>query len=86
MKNEFYLQDKRTYVGNDVMWWAKDGKGYTTDVSKAHVYTKEEAFGQHECRETDVPWPKDYIETKVRPAVDVQYIDYEVAMQGIKKD
>lgn len=37
IKSEYYLQDKRQYVGNDMLWWAKDGAGYTTDVSKAAV-------------------------------------------------
>lgn len=63
------------------MWWAKDGRGYTTDVSLAHVFTKAGAFGQHNCRETDRPWPKDYIDGKTRPVVDHQYIDYSIAMQ-----
>ncbi len=82
MTELYYLQDSRTYVGNDVLWWAKDGKGYTTDLSKAHVYTKDEAVSQHDSRETDIPWPKDYIDAKTRPAVDMQYIDRDVALAG----
>lgn len=78
----FYLQDSRSYVGNDVLWWAKEGNGYTTDLSKAHVYSKEEAVAQHNFRETDIPWPKDYIDAKTRPAVDVQYIKRAEALAG----
>lgn len=78
----FYLQDSRGYVGNDVLWWAKNGNGYTTDLSKAHVYTKDEAVKQHEMRETDIPWPKDYIDAKTRPAVDMQYINRAEALEG----
>lgn len=51
----FYLQDSRSYVGNDVLWWARNGAGYTTDLSKAHIYTKEDAVAQHNMRETDIP-------------------------------
>jgi len=79
---EFYLQDSRGYVGNDVLWWAKDGKGYTTDLSKAHVYSQEDAVRQHECRETDIPWPKEYIDARTRPAVDVQYVKRDEALAG----
>lgn len=79
---KFYLQDSRGYVGNDVLWWAKDGKGYTTDLSKAHVYAKDDAVRQHECRETDIPWPKEYIDTRTRPAVDMQYIKRDEALAG----
>ena len=78
----FYLQDKRSYVGNDVIWWAKDGNGYTTDLSKANVYTKGDAIAQHNMRETDIPWPKEYIDAKTRPAVDMQYIKLAEALAG----
>ena len=79
---KYYLQDSRTYIGNDVVWWAKDSKGYTTDLSKAAVYTKEAAEVQHRMRETDIPWLKDYIDQKVRPTVDMQYISRKEGLKG----
>lgn len=82
MSDQFYLQDKRQYVGNDILWWAKDGRGYTTDLSMAHVYTKDEAIRQNQSRLTDVPWPKAYVDAKTRPAVDMQYVDIQVALEG----
>lgn len=78
----FYLQDSRSYVGNDVLWWAKDGNGYTTDLSKAQTYTKDEAQRKHDSRRSDIPWPKDYIDAKTRPAVDMQYIKRADALAG----
>lgn len=77
MSELFYLQDSRSYVGNNVMWWAENGNGYTTDISKAHVYTRAEAQAHHDDRSTDIPWPKEYIDTRTRPAVDMQYIRQE---------
>lgn len=82
MSDQFYLQDSRTYVGNDVLWWAKDGRGVTSDMRKAHVFTKEAAVAQHMVRETDIPWPKEYIDGKTRPAVDMQYIKRAEALNG----
>jgi hypothetical protein len=82
MSGLFYLQDSRSYVGNDVVWWAKNGQGYTTDLRLAQVYSKEEAVAQHNSRETDIPWPKDYIDGKTRPAVDMQYIKRNEALEG----
>lgn len=79
---QFYLQDSRGYVGNDVLWWAKDGNGYTTDLSKAETYTKDEAQRMHDSRRSDVPWPKSYIDGKTRPAVDMQYIKRDEALAG----
>ena len=80
--SEFYLQDSRSYVGNDVLWWAKNGNGYTTDLDKAHVYTKDEAQRMHKSRPSDIPWPKEYIDARTRPAVDMQYIDRQEALAG----
>lgn len=80
MSDEFYLQDSRTYVGNDVMFWAKDGKVYTTDLRNAQVYSKEDALAHHNGRNTDIPWPKAYIDGKSRPAVDMQYINRDITL------
>lgn len=82
MDDEFYLQDSRSYVGNDMLFWAKDGKGYTTDLRNAHLYTKQQALKRHESRETDIPWPKAYIDAKTRPAVDMQYVKRSEALAG----
>lgn len=82
MPELYYLQDSRGYVGNDVLWWAKEGKGYTTDLSRAQIYTKEQAIGLHNNRESDIPWPKEYIDAKTRPAVDMQYINRDEALAG----
>lgn len=53
----FYMQDTRSTVGNCVSWWADGKSGYTTELSKAHVFTEKEAH-QASDRDTDVPWPK----------------------------
>jgi len=81
MDDEYYLQDSRSNVGNDMLFWKKDGKGYTTNLREAHVYTKDEAVSQHQCRETDIPWPKDYIDAKTRPVVDFQYVSVTDALK-----
>lgn len=78
----FYLQDSRGYVGNDVLWWAKGGNGYTTNLAGAETYTRERAQQMHDARRSDIPWPKDYIDTKTRPAVDMQYIKRDEALAG----
>lgn len=82
MSDLFYLQDSRGYVGNDVLWWALEGNGYTTDLRRAQTYTKDEAQRMHNARPTDIPWPKEYIDAKTRPAVDMQYIKCDEALDG----
>ena len=84
MSDLFYLQDSRSYVGNDVLWWANKGEGgYTTDLRKARLFTKVEAQSQHDARETDIPWPKEYIDARTRPAVDMQYINRTEALKDM---
>ncbi|CAE6821661.1 hypothetical protein R70006_06230 [Paraburkholderia domus] len=81
----FYLQDSRSYVGNDVLWWAQKGHGgYTTDLRNARLFTREEAQAQHNARESDIPWPKEYIDARTRPAVDMQYINHTEALTGAR--
>ena len=70
----FYLQDSRSYTGNDMMFWAKGGNGYVTDIDKAQIYTEEEAVRMNEARPTDIPWPVAYINARWRPAVDMQHV------------
>ncbi len=78
----FYLQDSRSYVGNDILFWAEGGRGYTTDLSKAALYSREDAQRMHESRPSDIPWPKDYIDQRVRPAVDMQCVKRDEALAG----
>jgi hypothetical protein len=79
--DQFYLQDSRGFVGNDMLFWAKEGKGYTTDISKAELYSKATAQRMHNSRPTDIPWPKDYIDNKTRPAVDMQHVNRNEALR-----
>lgn len=82
MSDLFYLQDSRSVCGNDLFFWAADGRGYTTDVNKAQVYSREDAMAQHEARNTDIPWPKAYIDSRTRPTVDFQYCNRKEALSG----
>ena len=72
------MQDERSYVGNSMLWWAKDHHGYTTDVDKAHIFTAKEALKIVELgRGTDIPWSKKYIDKIISKQVDMQYCDLE---------
>lgn len=77
----FYMQVKG-YVGNDLLWWKEGGAGYTTDVSKAGVWTESRALRQAKMRDEDIPWPKEYIDEHTRPVVDCQTVDLDIAMRG----
>jgi len=81
MVDIYYLQDNRSYVGNDILFW-RDGGGYTTNVLEAEIFTKEAAMRQNASRETDIPWPKDYIDANTRPAVDIHHVNIYEALSG----
>ncbi len=73
MADLFYLQDSRSNVGSRAMFW-RDGGGYTSNLDEAEQFTREAAVKQYECRETDLPWPADYVLARAEVGVDCQYL------------
>lgn len=67
--DKFYIQDSRTTVGNSVMWWCHHGHGYTCDIRKAGIYSKDELNG---LRETDIPWPVEQVNRVIQFHIDIQ--------------
>jgi len=55
-RDEYVIQNKQSYH-SVYCWWALESKGYTFNIDRAQVFTREEAMAQHARRETDVPWP-----------------------------
>jgi len=73
---KYYLQDTRQYVGNCMLFWAKDGgSGYTCHLKDAQEYTKEEAFAQHRERKSDKPWKVSDMKKIADLMVDAQYLN-----------
>lgn len=79
MSKEYYLQDSRSCVGTNMAWWAKGGKGYTCDLDKAEIYSEDKAVNLHNNRETDLPWPVEYIDERCRETVDCQHLNKDEA-------
>lgn len=75
----YYVQDKRNYVGNAVLWWGIDGNGYVTDLSKAHKYTYSE-IQKFQPRDTDIIWESEHVETAIRQYVDMQGLQNEFSL------
>lgn len=68
----YYIQDKRSFTGNSVMWWCVDGKGYTSDVKKAWRVTREHAQSICRSRDTDVAWTCALIDAGAQSHFDMQ--------------
>lgn len=72
MSKTYFIQDTRSYVGNSVLWWRADGKGYTTDLEDAWEVDEDKACRIERNRETDKAWPADVARAAARTHVDVQ--------------
>jgi len=77
----FYLQDSRSHVGDGMMFWAKEARGYVTNLDQAELFTFEEAC-RH--RDTDIPWPKEYIDVRAHYGVDCQLMDDDRRIAGLQ--
>jgi hypothetical protein len=42
-QKELYYVWNGEYVGNTMLWWQKESKGYTMNLNQAHKFTREEA-------------------------------------------
>ena len=83
MNDRFYMACYRDNVGSNVGFHAIDGKGYTTDVRKAHVYTLEEAQRAWEHgRDIDQPLSADHIDKNIVWKVDHQYVPCETTINS----
>ena len=79
MKQELFYIQNAGYSGNALFWWALDKRGYTTDIRKAHKFTKQEAKSIIN-RPEDTAWPCQYIDNLLEAQkliIDMQYVDHQ---------
>lgn len=80
----FYVQDKRSHVGNSITWWKEDNCGYVCDIREARIFTQVEIDKLDSCKDGNKrAWPKKYIDQRVSQLnhVDMQYCDYEESLK-----
>lgn len=65
----FYIQNSRSYVGNDVLWWRPNSDGYTCQIDEAGLY--DEAFCRG-VRSTDKIWRWEDIGRLATRVIDAQ--------------
>lgn len=75
MNTKYLMIDRRNFVGNDVLFWAKGRSGYTTNIEKAHVFDAKEAEKQDRSRSTDCAIPVKEVFEHSRRVVDFQNLD-----------
>jgi hypothetical protein len=82
----FYIQDSRSFAGNSVSWWAVDGKGYTSDLTKAWKVTRDKALSIQSTRDHDIAWPCSAIDAKVQVHFDMQDLREMMPLSSINRD
>ena len=70
----FYVQDRRNYVGNSVLWWGLDAAGYVIDPRKAMKVSKDYIL-KHIWRKTDIIWEATEVENNITAHVDSQHLN-----------
>lgn len=83
--NLYLIQDSRSYVGNCVLWWGPNRCGYTTDITEAGLYSKEEAEQQHRERATDIPRKHSDVVPLARLSVDMQRLPKVTRKRAAKR-
>lgn len=75
MEGKYYIRNEG-FVGNAIIWWGENGKGYTTDIRKAGKYTLEQA--EKICkRDEDTAYKCEYIDNLMegqKLIIDSQYL------------
>lgn len=72
----FYIQNG--YVGNSVSWWGLESRGYTTDITKAQKYTRQEVLKRFvNAREEDRIWAASHVDQHISQHVDSQYLNHQ---------
>jgi len=65
--SKYYIQDKRQTVGNCILFWREEGRGYTTNLDEAWLVEE-----NWKGRTTDVLWPEEILRSLAKPRVDHQ--------------
>ncbi len=65
----FYIQDSRSYVGNDVLWWRPNSEGYTCQIDEAGLYDEAFCLG---ARDTDIIWRWEDMKPLATRVIDIQ--------------
>jgi hypothetical protein len=82
MEELYYIQNG--YIGNAILWWAKDSKGYTTNFKNAGKFTWAQAEDIIK-RPEDRAWPCKYIDEQLDAqivTVDAQYLSTKYRIDG----
>lgn len=84
-KEMYYIQNVSAgYLGNSIIFYGKKGEGYTSNIDKAEVLTKDEAVALLESDQNKwAAWSVDYVKKSggITRVVDMQFLDYKLKIK-----
>jgi hypothetical protein len=83
-RDEYFVQDSRSYAGNICYWWAKDNKGYTTDLDKAERYSFEDASKICRSRDSDKMYLAQSILFSAKKTIDSQFLPTTTELENVE--
>lgn len=81
----YYIQNG--WVGNAILWWAIDSKGYTTEIDKAGKFTKSETK-EIIKRPQDKAWECSHVDKCLearKTIIDGQYLNAKHRLVGRRR-
>jgi len=84
-EKQYYIQNG--WVGNSVLWWGIDSKGYTTEIDKAGRFTKQQANSIIQ-RPEDKAWECNHVDKNLKAhkkTIDCQYLNSKYCLKGRKR-
>lgn len=82
----YYIQTG--YVGNAILWWAENSKGYTAHFLKAGKYTKKQAMNIINDKPQDRAWLCSHVDDNVEAqvlTVEIGFLNRDFSLKGEKK-
>ena len=67
----YYIQSPKRYIGNSLLWWKKDSRGYTVKLDEALLINEEEMKRLIYCQPGSTAWKKEAVDSVARLQVDM---------------
>ena len=77
--NELFYITTGEYIGNAMIWWGQNSRGYTTDINQAGKYSREKAESICRGRSTERAYSCETIDNAdqaKKTIIDGQYIGH----------
>lgn len=68
----FYIQHTECFAGDYILWWGPDNNGYTYDLDRAGLYSKQDASQIVAMRRRERAWPESLARNAANTVVSIE--------------